>query len=141
MPCKYIDVERLRICEPVDEIMARDADELQHYFDDIDSMLITVCGDQRLKIDAVPVDEITGFVKSEALHRAITAYGIYSICRGYNRAANGSGDNKYSCYADWDVIFDTRMGGVTKETILSGAVDDDIPIETDRIASTSCTVF
>ncbi len=142
MACKYIDVERLRICEPVDEIMARDADELQHYFNDIDSKLVAVCRDQRLKMDyPVPVDDVTGFVESEALHRTMVYYGIYVICQGYNGEANGNLQDVYSVWEKWRMRYFEELEGVTKATILGGADEDDIPIETDRIASTSCTVF
>ncbi|MCP4255952.1 MAG: hypothetical protein GY774_00325 [Planctomycetes bacterium] len=142
MACQYIDIERLRICKPVDDIMRRDVDELQPFYDDIDSMTIAICRDRELQMDyPVPVDETTGFVESEVLHRAMTYYGIYSICNGYNGEGSGDLDDVYKVYVKWEARYLKELDGVTKETILGGADEDDIPSETDQVQSKWYTVL
>ena len=89
-----IPIDLLRIDEVVEDII-ESGDDLQNYYDDIDSAIKSDCFDVGIAPSDIPVDT-EGYATSMRLRRLGKYYGLYRILRGYNRIGDGNEDDEYA---------------------------------------------
>ncbi len=126
MALQYIDENLLRIDEVVENILDY-PEQMDAYYADIDSKVVSMCREEEVLKADIPVDSETGFVTSEILTRVAKYYGLYIINLGYNGIGNGELDDVYQKWKKWEMLYKDERKGLTKDTILEGGNTDPVP--------------